>query len=119
MLAAGSDTLTAIYAPDQAASTTYNDGAGFATVTVTAATKTTPTVKVTPSPATVTIAQDFSVMVTVAGGGGNPTPSGTVTLLSGGFSSGQVVLSNGSATIPVPARTLARGHGHADGELCA
>jgi hypothetical protein len=109
VLAAGSDTLTAIYAPDQAASTTYSDGAGFATVTVTAATKTTPTVKVTPSPATVTIAQDFSVMVTVAGGGGNPTPSGTLTLLSGGFSSGLVVLSNGSATIPVPARMLLAG----------
>jgi hypothetical protein len=108
-LAAGSDQLTAIYAPDQAASTTYSDGAGFATVTVTAAAKTTPTVTVTPSPATVTIAQDFSVMVTVAGGGGNPTPAGTVTLLSGVFSSGLVVLSNGSATIPVPARTLAAG----------
>ncbi len=109
LLAAGSDTLTAIYAPDQAASATYNDGAGFASVTVTAVAKTTPTVTVTPSPATVTLAQDFSVMVTAAGGAGNPTPSGTVTLLSGGFSSGQVVLSNGSATIPVPARTLAAG----------
>jgi len=109
VLAAGSDTLTAIYAPDQAASTTYNDGAGFATVTVTAAAKTTPTVTVTPSPATVTIAQDFSVIVTVAGGGGNPTPTGTVTLLSGAFSSGLVVLNNGSAVIPVPARMLAAG----------
>jgi large repetitive protein len=108
-LAAGSDTLTAIYGPDQASSTTYGDGAGFATVTVTAGTKSTPTVTVTPSPATVTIAQDFSVMVTVAAAAGNPTPTGTVTLLSGGFSSGQVVLSNGSATIPVPARTLAAG----------
>jgi hypothetical protein len=109
VLAAGSDTLTAIYAPDQAASNTYNDGAGFATVTVTAAAKTTPTVTVTPSPATVTIAQDFSVMVTVTAGGGNPTPTGTVTLLSGAFSSGLVVLNNGSAVIPVPARMLAAG----------
>jgi hypothetical protein len=109
VLAAGSDTLTAIYAPDQAASTTYGDGAGFATVMVTAGAKSTPTVTVTPSPGTVTIAQDFSVMVTVAAGGNNPTPTGTVTLLSGGFSSGLVVLSNGSATIPVPARMLAAG----------
>ena len=109
VLAAGSDTLTAIYAPDLAASATYSDGAGFATVTVAAAAKSTPTVTVTPSPATVTIAQDFSVMVTVAAGAGNPTPTGTVTLLSGTFSSGLVVLSNGSATIPVPARTLAAG----------
>jgi len=108
-LAAGSDTLTAIYGPDQVASTTYGDGAGFASVTVTAATKSTPTVSVTPTPATVTIAQDFSVIVTVAAAAGNPTPTGTVTLLSGGFSSGLVVLSNGSATIPVPARTLAAG----------
>jgi hypothetical protein len=109
VLAAGSDTLTAIYAPDQVSSSTYTVGAGFGMITVTAATKSTPTVSVVPSPATVTIAQDFSVMVTVAGGGGNPTPTGTVTLLSGGFSSGQVVLSNGIATIPVPARTLAAG----------
>ena len=109
VLRAGSDTLTAIYAPDQAASTTYNDGAGFASVTVTAAAKTTPTVTVTPSPGIVTVAQDFSVMVTVAGAGGSPTPTGTVTLLSGGFSSGLVVLSNGTATIPIPARTLAAG----------
>jgi hypothetical protein len=108
-LAPSSDQLTAIYAPDQAASTTYNDGAGFATVTVTSATRTTPTVTVTPSPATVTIAQDFSVTVTVAGGANSPTPTGTVTLLSGGFSSGLVVLSNGTGTIPVPARTLAAG----------
>jgi hypothetical protein len=108
-LAAGSDTLTAIYAPDQAASTTYGDGAGFATVTVTAGTKSTPTVTVTSSPATVTIAQDFSVMVTVAAGGGNPTPTGTVTLLSGTFSSGLVLLNNGSALIPIPARMLAAG----------
>ena len=108
-LAAGSDQLTAIYAPDQAASTTYSDGAGFGAVTVTAAAKSTPTVTVTSSPATVTIAQDFSVMVTVAAGAGNPTPTGTVTLLSGTFSSGLVVLSNGSAVIPVPARMLAAG----------
>jgi sugar lactone lactonase YvrE len=108
-LAAGSDTLTAIYSPDQASSTTYGDGAGFATVTVTAGTKSTPTVTVTPSPATVTIAQDFSVMVTVAAGGGDPTPTGTVTLLSGAFSSGLVVLNNGSALIPIPARMLAAG----------
>jgi hypothetical protein len=109
VLAAGSDTLTAIYSPDQAASMTYNDGAGFATVTVTAAAKSTPTVTVTPSPATVTVAQEFSVMVTVAGGGGNPTPTGTVSLLSGGFASGLVVLNNGSAIIPIPARMLAAG----------
>jgi hypothetical protein len=109
VLAAGSDTLTAIYAPDQAASTTYSDGAGTASVTVTAATKSTPTVTVTPSPATVTVAQDFSVMVTVVAVAGNPTPTGTVTLLSGAFSSGLVVLSNGSALIPIPARMLAAG----------
>ena len=109
MLAAGSDTLIAIYAPDQAASITYNDGAGTASVTVTAVAKTTPTVSAMPSPATVTVAQNFSVTVTVAAASGNPTPTGTVTLLSGGFSSGLVVLSNGSATIPIPARTLATG----------
>ena len=109
VLAAGSDTLIAIYAPDQAASSKYNDGAGTASVMVAAVAKSTPKVTVMPSPGTITVAQDLSVAVTVLGSGSNPTPTGTVTLLTGGFSSGLVVLSNGGATIPIPARMLAAG----------
>ncbi|HEY4356612.1 MAG TPA: choice-of-anchor D domain-containing protein [Acidobacteriaceae bacterium] len=108
-LAVGSDTLTAIYAPDAAASTTYNDGAGTATVSVTAAAKATPTVTVTPSPTTITTAQAVSVTVIVDGGSGNPMPTGSITLISGAYSSGSVLLNNGSATIAIPARTLSAG----------
>ena len=109
VLATGSDTLIAVYAPDQASSTTYNDGAGTGTVTVSAATRTTPTVTVAPSPTIVTIAQDLTVTVTVGSGSGNPIPTGSVTLGRGTYSSGAVALINGTASISIPARTLPAG----------
>jgi N-acetylneuraminic acid mutarotase len=104
-LAKGTDTLTASYTPDAASSSTYTSATGSSTETVTAA-ATAPAVTVTPSPASITTAQALSVTVTV---GGTPTPTGTVTLTSGTYSSGAVTLSAGSATINIPAGTLAKG----------
>lgn len=72
----------------------------------TAATPTSPQVMVAPSPASITTAQALTVTVTV---GGTPTPTGSVTLTSGSYSSGAVTLSGGSATINVPAGSLAAG----------
>ena len=69
----------------------------------------TPTVAVTPNPSSISTAQALSVTVTVSGGSGNPTPTGSVTLTSGAYSSGAITLSNGSATINIPAGTLATG----------
>jgi sugar lactone lactonase YvrE len=108
-LALGANPLSVVYTPDAASSTTYTPAAGSASVTVTAASKATPTVSVTPIPVTPTIAQDLAVTVAVTGPMGSPLPTGSITLLSGSFSSGSVVLSNGSATVPIPARTLPAG----------
>ncbi len=69
----------------------------------------TPTVTVSPSPASITTAQADTVTVTVSGGSGNPTPTGSVTLISGTYSSGAVTLSGGVATINIPAGSLAKG----------
>ncbi len=67
----------------------------------------TPTVTVTPSPTSITTAQSVTVTVTVSGNDG--TPAGTVTLSGGGYSSGATTLTNGSATITIPADSLAAG----------
>jgi N-acetyl-anhydromuramyl-L-alanine amidase AmpD/N-acetylneuraminic acid mutarotase len=109
-LAAGTDTLTVTYTPDSASSSTYNSATGSNSVTVTTPAKTTPTVTVTPSASSITTAQTLTVTVTVNGGSGNPTPTGTVTLSGGGYTSSATTLSSGSATINVPAGSLATGN---------
>ena len=69
----------------------------------------TPTVTVTPSTSSITIQQPLSVTVTVSGGSGNPTPTGSVTLTGSSYSSAATTLSGGSATINIPAGSLAIG----------
>ncbi len=101
-LAVGTDTLTASYPGDS----NYSAATGTASVTVT---KLTPTVTVTPSASSITTMQALNVTVAVSGGSGNPTPTGTVTLTSGSYNSGATTLSNGSATITIPAGSLAVG----------
>ncbi len=108
-LTAGTDTLTANYTPDTANSSTYNGASGSAAVTVTSTGMTTPTVMVTASSSSITTAQALSVIIAVNGGTGNPTPTGTVTLTSGSYTSAPATLSGGSATINVPAGSLATG----------
>ena len=105
-LAAGSDTLTAKYTPDSASSGTYDSASGTASVTVTAL-ATTPTVTVTPASSSITTAQSLSVTVAVAGAGA--TPTGSVVLSSGSYTSSSTTLSSGSATITIPAGSLAAG----------
>ena len=78
------------------------------TFNVTAA-QTTPTVTVTPSPTSITTTQALTVTVGVSGGSGNPTPTGSVTLTSGSYTSAAATLSGGSATINIPAGSLAAG----------
>ena len=70
----------------------------------------TPTVTVTPSQSSVTSNQSLPVTVTVSGGNGNPTPTGSFVLSSGSYTSPAAALSGGSATIPIPAGSLAAGH---------
>lgn len=69
----------------------------------------TPTVSVTPGSPAITTAEALSVAVSVSGGTGNPAPTGSVTLSSGTYTSAPVTLSSGSATINVPAGSLAIG----------
>jgi hypothetical protein len=104
-LAIGTDTLTATYSGDG----NYSKATGANSVAVTEASLLTPTVTVTPSASSITTAQALNVTVAVGGGSGNPTPSGMVTLTSGSYSSGAAALSDGGATINIPAGSLAVG----------
>ena len=71
--------------------------------------KTTPTVTVTPASLSISTSQALSVGVSVSGGGSNPVPTGAVILTSGSFTSSAATLSGGSATVNVPAGSLAVG----------
>jgi len=69
------------------------------------------------TPPSITTAQALSAAITVSGGTGNPTPTGSVTLTAASTTSGGSVytppaatLINGSATINIPAGTLAAGN---------
>jgi hypothetical protein len=106
-LAVGTDTLTANYTPDTAGSPIYNGATGQGSVTVSLVT---PAVTVTPGSSTITVIQPLSVTVTVSGGSGNPMPTGAVTLKSGSYTSSSTTLTNGSASITIPANSLATGN---------
>ena len=107
-LTAGSYTFTANYTPDTASSGIYTSASGTASSQVTVSTST-PTVTVTPNPTSLTTVQAVSVTVAVSGGTGNSTATGSVTLSGGGYTSSATTLSGGSATINVPAGSLAAG----------
>lgn len=105
-LAAGIDTLSIAYAPDSSSTPTYYAGSGSNTVTVS---KAAPVVTVLPSSLNITAAQSLQISVAVSGGSGTPTATGLVTVSSGTYSSAAVLLANGSASILVPAGSLAGG----------
>jgi hypothetical protein len=103
------DFLTANYLPDAASSTIYSPSSGTNSVDVVA-----PVIAVTPSSPTITWAQAQSqpLQVTIAASvapTGLPLPTGTVTLSTGSFNSAAASLSGGSATVSIPAGTLATG----------
>jgi len=79
------------------------------TVTVNPVAIVAPTVTVTPGASSITTAQSLAVNVTVAGPSGGATPTGTVTLTSGAYTAAAVTLGSGSATINLPAGSLATG----------
>jgi hypothetical protein len=104
-LAPGTDSLTVAYTPDAASSSTYTAASGSGSVTVNALTS--PVVSVNPSLSSITTVQALTVAVGVSGSGS--TPTGSVTLTSGGYTSGPVVLASGSASFNVPAGSLTVG----------
>jgi len=79
------------------------------TITANYVTPVAPAVTVTPSPSTILTTQALSVTVGVAASGGGATPTGSVVLSSGSYTSAATALSGGSATINIPAGSLAAG----------
>ncbi len=87
--------------------TACGGGGGGGSTTPPPPSKTTPTVTVTPGSNSITAAQALTVTVAVSGTSG--TPTGTVTLSSGTYASTAATLSSGSASITIPAGSLAAG----------
>ena len=101
------ETLEAIaveagYSNSPAASANYSIGS-------TSSTKKTPKLKVTPSSSQVSTTEPLAVAVAVSGDTGEPTPTGTVVVTSDSYSSPATELSNGNATINIPAGKLKPG----------
>jgi hypothetical protein len=108
-LSAGSDSLKAVFNPDTTSAPIYTPASGTASVKVTVPPKISPAVSVTPSLFSITTGQALTVTVAINGGSGNAIPTGMVTLGSGKYISSPVTLSGGSASILVPAGSLAVG----------
>jgi len=104
-LALGNDTLTASYTPDNGSSSMYSTASGASQQVAVA--KITPTVTVTPSSTSITTLQSLNVTIAVSG---SPAPTGSVTLIGGGYTSAGTILSNGNASITIPAGSLAAGN---------
>ncbi|GGG88162.1 hypothetical protein GCM10011585_35290 [Edaphobacter dinghuensis] len=80
----------------------------YAYVSIDTPPQTNPTVTLTPSATAITTAQSLTATVTVSGGSGKATPTGSVTFSGGGFTAA-AALSSGTATINIPAGSLAVG----------
>jgi hypothetical protein len=78
--------------------------AGSALVTVGAV-----SVTVVPSASSINAGQALPVTITVSAGSSSPLATGKVTLICGSYTSPTTALANGSATITIPAGTLAPG----------
>jgi hypothetical protein len=72
-------------------------------------TQATPTLTVTPAASSIGPTQSLSVTVAVTGPSGALAPTGTVKLSSGAYTSSATALSSASATITIPAGSLATG----------
>ncbi|HEY1964043.1 MAG TPA: Ig-like domain-containing protein, partial [Acidobacteriaceae bacterium] len=69
-----------------------------------------PAISITPSFASILSTQALNMQIIVAGTTGNPTPQGSVAASSDTYSSAATTLSNGVATITIPAGSLAVGN---------
>ncbi|HEX5282655.1 MAG TPA: glycoside hydrolase family 44 protein [Bryocella sp.] len=82
---------------------------GNVTITANYVTPVAPAVTVTPASSSITVNQSLSVTVAVAASQGGSAPTGSVVLTSGTYTSSAATLSAGSATINIPANSLATG----------
>ena len=108
-LSAGSEALKAVYTPDSDSAAIYGTASGAASITVTSPVMITPIVTVTPSIFSILSTQSLTVTITVSGGGNHVTPQGKVTLTRGDYTSNPALIVGGSATIVIPADSLAAG----------
>jgi hypothetical protein len=110
VLQTGTDVLTAVYVPDLAGSALYNGSTGTATVTVIVPPQIAPPVAVNLSSSNITTADPLTATVSFVIPAGYPTPTGGVTLSGGGYNTpSSIPLTNGSATINIPAGLLDQG----------
>jgi sugar lactone lactonase YvrE len=107
-LPAGTDTLTATYAPDSSSADTYSSTTQTATLTVTAPGAAVAAISITPAAQSITNEQSANVSISVSGGSGQPTPTGSVTLSNASYTAVQS-LTGGTASFTIPAGTLNAG----------
>lgn len=105
----GNYTETATYTPDAASAQIYASASATAPLSVTVPPLVHPTLTVTPSPTIFANSEPITVALVVNPVQYYPNPTGSVTLTSGTYSSGPVLLVNQSATILIPAGSLAVG----------
>jgi hypothetical protein len=95
----GPNTITVNYLGDS----NYTSGSASTTVDVTEFAM----INVTPYEPTIVVNQPLNLTVALSGANNYPTPTGTVTLSSGSYTSSPVQLTAGSASITIPANSLA------------
>jgi len=108
-LAVGNYTVNANYTPDAASTPIYTTSSATALLSIVVPPAVRPAVSLNPSQTIFANSQSLSVGVFVTDIQYYPNPTGTVTVTSGSYSSGPVALVNQSATINIPAGSLAVG----------
>lgn len=103
-LALGSNIIAATYTPDPASAILYAAATGSSAAILVS--KPSAVLTLTPVSTLFLTTQPIKVAVAVAG---TPVPTGAVTLTSGAYTSSPAPLASGSATITIPAGTLAAG----------
>lgn len=109
-LPVGSYTLSVSYTPDSASARIYTSASASQPLTVIVPPKVTPFLTLTPSQQIISNSQALTVGVVANAVQYYPTPTGSVTLTSGTYTSAPVVLATGTATITIPAGSLAVGN---------
>jgi hypothetical protein len=109
VLAVGKNALSVSFTPTDTADYIATPVTASVSLQVVPATSNTPTVTVVPSSLSIKTTQILPVKITVAGGSGKSIPAGSVFLTSGTYTSESLPLGGGSATIYIPAGSLAVG----------
>jgi len=108
-LPVGSYTLSVTYTPDSASAPIYTSASASQPLTVIVPPKVSPSITLTPSQQVISNSQAMTIGVVVHAVQYYPSPTGSVTVTSGSYTSTPVALIAGSATITVPAGSLAVG----------